>query len=69
MHDPQIEIRRVPAVFAEEESKDGKAPQPGDIFFAGQGQRTRTGGAVLQAALKGANHGKRKTENGCAAEH
>ena len=73
-HDPQIKIRRLPAVFAEEESEDRETPQPGHVFFFGQGQGARTCGAVLQAALifkrhKGANHGKRKTESSGAPEH
>jgi hypothetical protein len=37
-NDPQIEIRRVPVVFTEEKRKDRKTAQPGDIFFAGEGQ-------------------------------
>jgi len=36
--DSQTQVRRVPAVFAEEESQDREAAQPGDIFIAGEGQ-------------------------------
>ena len=37
-HDSEIEIGRVPAVLAQEESKDRQAPQFRHVFIAQQGQ-------------------------------
>jgi len=37
-YDPQTEIRRVPAVFAQEEFQDWKAQKSRDFFFTGDRQ-------------------------------
>jgi len=45
--DPQIEIGRVPAVFAQEESQDWEAAQFGNVFVARGGAETRARGPIF----------------------
>jgi hypothetical protein len=37
-HDSQTQVGRVPLVFAQKESQDREAAEPGDIFIPGEGQ-------------------------------
>src|SRR6266481_2621202 len=49
--DKEVEVRRVPPVLSQEESKNWQASQPGDLHISGEGQGPRTRRAVLQATL------------------
>src|SRR5689334_25249670 len=52
-NDPQARIRRIPALFAQDQSQDRQAPQPRHLQVARRGGEARARGAVLQAPLIG----------------
>jgi hypothetical protein len=51
VHDPQIAIRRIPALFPQGESEDWQATQSRHLQIARGGGKTRTRGAIFQAAI------------------
>src|SRR5205807_1526170 len=51
-HDPEAQVRRVPALLAQEGPAHGEAEEPRHLQDAGGGEAPRAGGPVLQAALK-----------------
>jgi phospholipase D-like protein len=50
-HDPKAPIRRLPFVFAQEESQDREAEKSGNVQNAGRRREARESHPVLQAAL------------------
>jgi hypothetical protein len=50
-HDPQIAIRRIPALFAENKSKDREAAKPRYLQVASRRRKTRARRTIFQAAL------------------
>jgi hypothetical protein len=51
--DSETQVRRISAIFAKEEPKNGQAQEFGHFRFTCQGQGSRTSRAVLQTALNG----------------
>src|SRR5262245_16909980 len=49
--DPKAQLRRLPALFAEEESGHGPSSQSRDVQDPGRRREARAGGAVFQTAL------------------
>jgi hypothetical protein len=52
LHHSQAQIRRVPALLAQEKPEDGETPKPWNVQVARRRGSPRAGGPVLQAALK-----------------
>src|SRR5260221_9592241 len=50
-HDSSSGVGEIPPLFAQEEPADRQAPQSRDVLLTGCREKTRTGSAVLQAAL------------------